>query len=136
VKLFLLNFFVYYEAIKRDLFSSRFTRFVSQDRAKASQDQVKVAKKVDLETEKDNDAAQKEVQELGCNGPLKRMHTSDLTTTACVSLVILVMVQVVRSSSISIITGVRIIGAHASTIKTLFSSSFSGSTEWRRMRQD
>jgi hypothetical protein len=30
----------------------------------------------------------------------------------------------------------RIIGAHASTIKTLLSSSSAGSTEWRRMRQD
>ncbi len=136
MKLFLLNFFVYYEAIKRELFSSRFTRFAAQDRAKAAQDQVKVVKKVALETEKDNDAAQKEVQELGCNGPLKRMHTSDLATTGCVSLVMLVMAQVVRSSSISIITGVRIIGAHASTIKTLLSSSITGSTEWRRMRQD
>ena len=36
----------------------------AQDRAKAAQDQAKAAKKVALETEKDNDAAQKEVQEF------------------------------------------------------------------------
>jgi len=36
----------------------------AQDRAKAAQDQVKTAKKVALEAEKDNDAAQKELQEL------------------------------------------------------------------------
>jgi hypothetical protein len=30
----------------------------------------------------------------------------------------------------------RIIGAHASTIKILLSSSSADSTEWRRMRQD
>jgi hypothetical protein len=36
----------------------------AQDRAKDSQDQVKPAKKVALESEKDNDAAQKELQEL------------------------------------------------------------------------
>jgi hypothetical protein len=33
----------------------------SQDHAKASQDQAKVANKVALQTEKDNDAAQKEL---------------------------------------------------------------------------
>ncbi len=44
----------------------------------------------------------------------------------------LVMAQVVRGSSISIIGGARIIGAHASTIKTLLSSSSGGSTEWKR----
>jgi hypothetical protein len=38
--------------------------------------------------------------------------------------------------SISIIGSVRIIGGHASTIKTLLSSSSGGSTEWRRIRQD
>jgi hypothetical protein len=36
----------------------------AQDRAKASQDQAKVANKVALQTEKENDAPQKEVQEL------------------------------------------------------------------------
>jgi hypothetical protein len=46
------------------------------------------------------------------------------------------IVMLMRSSSISIITGVRIIGAHVSTIKTLFSSSSAGSTEWWRMCQD
>jgi hypothetical protein len=61
------------------------------------------------------------------------MHTSDLVTTGCVSLVMLVMTQVVRSSSISIITSVRIIGVNSFTIKTLLSSSSVGSTEWRRM---
>jgi hypothetical protein len=64
------------------------------------------------------------------------MYTSDLTTTDCVSLVMLVMTQVVRSSSISIIASARIMGAHACTIKTLLSSSRAGSTEWRRMCQD
>ncbi len=64
------------------------------------------------------------------------MLTWDLTITASASLVILVMTQVVRVSSISVIDSVRIIGAHASTIKTLLSSSSAGSTEWRRMRQD
>jgi hypothetical protein len=48
----------------------------------------------------------------------------------------LVMAQVVRGSSISIIGGARIIGAHSSTIKTLLSSSSGDSTEWRRMCQD
>ncbi len=33
----------------------------AQDRAKAAQDQAKASKKVALEVEKDNDAAQKEV---------------------------------------------------------------------------
>ena len=65
---------------------------------------------------------------LGFNRPLKRMHTSDLVTTDCVCLVMLIMTQVVRSSSISIITSARIIGSHASTIKTLLSSSSGGST--------
>jgi hypothetical protein len=73
---------------------------------------------------------------LGFNGPLKRIHTSDLVTTDCVSLVMMVMEQVVRNSSISIITSVRIIGTHTSTIKTLLSSSSGDSTEWRRMCQD
>ena len=36
----------------------------TQDRAKAAQDEAKVAKKVALQAEKDNHAAQKEVQEL------------------------------------------------------------------------
>jgi hypothetical protein len=48
----------------------------------------------------------------------------------------LVMAQVVRDSSISVIDSARIIGAHASTIKTLLSSSNAGSTEWKRERQD
>ncbi len=63
-------------------------------------------------------------------------HTSDLVTTGCVSLVMLVMAKVVRSSSISIIASAKIIGAHASTMKTLLSSSSAGSTEWSRMCQD
>jgi hypothetical protein len=41
----------------------------------------------------------------------------------------LVMAQVVRDSSISVIASARIIAAHASTIKTLLSSSSDGSTE-------
>ncbi len=75
-------------------------------------------------------------EEYDTNGPLKRMHTSDLPTTGCVSLVMLVMTQVVKRSSISVIVSARIIGVHVSTIKTLFSSSRSASTEWRRMCQD
>jgi hypothetical protein len=39
---------------------------------------------------------------LGRNGPLTRMHTSDLATTGCVSLVMLVMAQVVRDSALVI----------------------------------
>jgi hypothetical protein len=46
------------------------------------------------------------------------------------------IVMLMRSSSISIIAGVRIIGAHVSTIKTLLSPSSAGSTEWKRMCQD
>jgi hypothetical protein len=53
-----------------------------------------------------------------------------------ISKVLMVMAQVVRDSSISVITSARIIGAHVSTIKTLFSSSSAVSTEWRRMLQD
>jgi hypothetical protein len=66
----------------------------------------------------------------------ERIHTLDLDTTGCVSLVMLVMTQVVRTSSISILTSVRIIGEHTPTIKTLFSSSRGDSTEWRKMCQD
>jgi hypothetical protein len=36
----------------------------SQDRVKAAQDEAKVTNKVVLQTEKDNDVPQKEVQEL------------------------------------------------------------------------
>ncbi len=46
--------------------------------------------------------------------------------TGSASLVMLVMSQVVRGSSISVIASERIIGAHSSTIKTLLSSSRSG----------
>ncbi len=46
-----------------------------------------------------------------------------MTITGSASLVMLVMAQVVRGSSISIIASARIIGAHASTTKTLLSSS-------------
>jgi hypothetical protein len=46
------------------------------------------------------------------------------------------IVMLMRSSSISIIAGVRIIGAHVSTIKTLLSSSSAGSTEWKWMCHD
>ena len=51
----------------------------AQDRAKAAQDQVKDAKKVVLETEKDNDAAQKEVQELQRVIEPKRARTQSAT---------------------------------------------------------
>jgi hypothetical protein len=43
---------------------ARFRAKSAQDLTKASQDQAKAANKVALEAEKDNDAAQKEVQEL------------------------------------------------------------------------
>jgi hypothetical protein len=56
--------------------------------------------------------------------------------TGCVSLVIQVMTQVVRRSSISRIGSGRITGAPASTQETVVSSSNGGSTEWRRMCQD
>ena len=46
------------------LHQARFRVKAAQDRAKASQDQTKTVNKVALEAEKDNDAAQKEVQEL------------------------------------------------------------------------
>jgi hypothetical protein len=49
----------------------------AQDRAKAAQDQAKAAKKVALETEKDNDAGQKEVQELQRVMEPKRARTSE-----------------------------------------------------------
>ena len=51
----------------------------AQDRAKASQDQAKAAKKVALETEKDNDASQKEVQELQRVMEPKRSRTNATT---------------------------------------------------------
>jgi len=46
------------------LHQARFRAKAAQDRAKAAQDQTKTVIKVALETEKDNDAAQKEVQDL------------------------------------------------------------------------
>ncbi len=55
-----------------------------------------------------------------------------LDITGCVSLVMQVMSQVGRSSSISRIARGRIIWAHASTKETVLSSSSGGSTEWRR----
>jgi hypothetical protein len=51
----------------------------AQDRAKAAQDQVKAAKKVALEAEKDNDAAQKELQELQRVMEPKRPRTNATT---------------------------------------------------------
>jgi len=51
----------------------------AQDRAKAAQDQVKAAKKVALEAEKDNDAAQKELQELQRVMEPKRARTNATT---------------------------------------------------------
>ncbi len=51
----------------------------AQDRAKATQDQVKAAKKVALEAEKDNDAAQKELQELQRVMEPKRPRTNATT---------------------------------------------------------
>jgi hypothetical protein len=51
----------------------------AQDRAKAAQDQVKAVKKVALEAEKDNDAAQKEVQELQRVMEPKRTRTNATT---------------------------------------------------------
>ncbi len=51
----------------------------SQDRTKASQDQVKASKKVALEEEKDNYAAQKELQELQRVMEPKRARTNATT---------------------------------------------------------
>jgi hypothetical protein len=51
----------------------------SQDRAKPAQDQAKVANKVALQAEKDNDAAQKEVQELQRVMEPKRARTHAAT---------------------------------------------------------
>ena len=51
----------------------------SQDHAKASQDQVRVAYKLVLETEKENDAVQKEVQDLQRVMEPKRARTHDDT---------------------------------------------------------
>ena len=51
----------------------------AQDRAKAAQDQVKAAKKVALEAEKDNDAAQKKLQELQRVMEPKRARTNATT---------------------------------------------------------
>ncbi len=51
----------------------------AQDRAKAAQDQVKAAKKVALEAEKDNDAAQRELQELQRVMEPKRARTNATT---------------------------------------------------------
>ncbi len=48
----------------RILQQARFRAKTAQARAKAVRDQTKVVKKVVLETEKDNDTAQKAVQEL------------------------------------------------------------------------
>jgi hypothetical protein len=53
-----------------------------------------------------------------------------------VSLVMQIMSQVGRSSSISLIARGRMIGGHASTQEIVLSSSNGDSTEWRRMRQD
>ncbi len=53
---------------------------VAQDRAKVAQDQTKTTKKVALETEKDNDTAQKEVQELQRVMEPKRARTNATTT--------------------------------------------------------
>ncbi len=52
---------------------------VVQDRAKAAQDQEKATKKVALEVEKDNDAAQNEVQELQRVMEPKRARTNATT---------------------------------------------------------
>jgi hypothetical protein len=51
----------------------------AQDRAKAAQDQVKATKKVALEAEKDNDATQKELQELQRVMEPKRPRTNAIT---------------------------------------------------------
>ena len=51
----------------------------AQDRAKAAQDQAKASKKVALEAEKDNDAAQTEVQELQRQMEPKRARTNATT---------------------------------------------------------
>ena len=51
----------------------------AQDHAKAAQDQAKVANKVALQAEKDNDAAQKEVQELQRVMEPKRARTLPAT---------------------------------------------------------
>jgi hypothetical protein len=51
----------------------------TQDRTKAAQDQVKATKKVALESEKDNDAAQKELQELQRVMEPKRARTNATT---------------------------------------------------------
>jgi len=51
----------------------------TQDRAKAAQDEAKVANKVALQAEKDNDAAQKEVQELQRVMEPKRARTLPAT---------------------------------------------------------
>ncbi len=51
----------------------------AQDRAKAAQDQEKASKKVALEAEKDNDTAQKEVQELQRVMEPKRARTNATT---------------------------------------------------------
>ncbi len=51
----------------------------AQDRAKAGQDQVKAVKKVALEEEKDNDAGQKELQELQRVMEPKRARTNATT---------------------------------------------------------
>jgi len=51
----------------------------AQDHAKAAQDQAKVANKVALQAEKDNDAAQKELQELQRVMEPKRARTHAAT---------------------------------------------------------
>jgi hypothetical protein len=77
----------------------------------------------------------------GCVHPRAQWSTEEDThrrpgITGCVSLVIQVMTQVVRRSSISRIGSGRITGAPASTQENVVLSSNGGSTEWRRMSQD
>ena len=58
---------------------ARFRAKAAQDHAKAAQDQTRVAYKVALEVEKENDAAQKEVQELQRVMEPKRARTESAT---------------------------------------------------------
>ena len=64
--------------------------------------------------------------------PIAMTHEADTNA----KIVMRMKAALAETKHCRILVSARIIGAHASTIKTLLSSSSGDSTEWRRMRQD